>query len=139
MIKRLTDLFHKYREGILYLFFGGLTTLVNYIIYIAYFWVIDPKSTTVIPNVLAWIGAVLFAYVTNRTWVFRSEATGASAISREILAFAGARVFTLVLETAILWVTVDYLALPNLLMKLLCSVIVVVLNYVFSKLWVFKS
>jgi putative flippase GtrA len=93
----------------------------------------------VFPNILAWIGAVLFAYVTNRTWVFRSEASGGAAVAREIVTFAGARVFTLVMEIAILWFSVDYLGFPNLLMKILCGVLVVVLNYVFSKLWIFKK
>lgn len=138
MIQRLLNLYHKHSEAILYLFFGGLTTVVNYIVYLGGSWLL-PVTTTTIPNLIAWVISVLFAYLTNRLWVFRSEVRGFGPQCRELVAFAGARVFTLVLESVILWGLVDMLHWSNLLVKLGANVLVIVLNYVFSKLWIFKK
>lgn len=128
----------KYREGVLYLFFGGLTTAVNYIVYMACYYFL-PVTATTVPNLIAWVGSVLFAYLTNRTWVFRSETRGLAGYLRELASFAGARVFTLLVETAVLWLAVDSLGLPNLPVKILANILVIVLNYFLSKFWIFKK
>lgn len=138
MNTKLTELYRKHREAVLYLVFGGLTTAINYIVYAGCFLILPVVATT-IPNLIAWVVSVLFAYLTNRTWVFHSRAKGAGPITREISAFTGARVFTLVLETLLLRLTVDVLGWPNLILKLLVNVLVIVLNYLFSKLWIFKK
>lgn len=137
-MKTCREFYQKYREAILYLVFGGLTTLVNYLVYALAF-EIFPTAATALPNLLAWVVAVLFAYVTNRTLVFGSKVRGVSARLRELLSFAGARVATLLLETAILYVAVDRMRFPNLLVKLLANVLVVVLNYLLSKFWIFRK
>lgn len=138
MIKKLWELFQKHREALLYLIFGGLTTVLNYLVFVLCSRLL-PVETTTIPNLIAWVVAVLFAYATNRIWVFQSAAQGFGAVVRELAAFAGARVFTLVLEMAILWIFVDYLGLLDLVVKIAANVLVIVLNYVFSKLWIFKK
>lgn len=138
MAGKIRALYQKYREAVLYLIFGGLTTVVNYIVYLAAGNLL-PVTATTIPNLIAWVVSVLFAYFTNCVWVFRSEARGLASRARELVSFAGARVFTLLLETAILWLAVDVMGLPNLLIKLAANVLVIVLNYVFSKFWIFKK
>lgn len=133
----LLDLFKKYREVILYVFFGGLTTVVNWVSY----WLladvahVDYLWSTVIAQVLA----ILFAYVTNRTWVFESKVTGFKGVLGEMLRFFGARVVSLFLDLGCMYVGVDLLHLNDKLMKLLSNVVIVVANYVFSKLFVFKK
>lgn len=136
-MNKLRMQWEKNREALLYLFFGVLTTAVNYLVYVLVCWAL-PSFATTLPNLIAWVLSVLFAYVTNRTWVFRSAVCGAAACLREMVSFFGARVATLVLETVILWLCVDMLALPNLPIKLAANVLVIVLNYVLSKVWIFK-
>lgn len=136
MTRKLHALYCRHREGILYLFFGGLTTAVNYLTYTACWYLLLPEATTV-PNFIAWVVSVLFAYLTNRAWVFHSGARGAAALGRELASFAGARVATLLVETAILWGLVDRLGLPNLPVKLAATVLVILLNYLLSKFWIF--
>lgn len=121
-----------------YLFFGGLTTIVNYAVYAGCFW-LHPFSATTIPNVIAWVVSVAFAYLTNRRWVFQSRANGAADVLREISFFTGSRVVTLLLETATLRVCVDMLGMPNLWVKLAANVLVILLNYLFSKFLVFQK
>lgn len=136
-MEKLWLLWKKHREGLLYLVFGGLTTVVNYLVYAAACFLLPEQGTT-LPNLIAWVLSVAFAYVTNRIWVFQSRAHGLAEGLREISAFVGARVFTLVLETLVLWVLVDWMGLPNLPIKLAANVLVIVLNYVLSKFWIFK-
>ena len=122
----------KYAEQISYVFFGGLTTLVNFGVFALCFHVLH--LDTVPANVVAWIVSVLFAYITNRIWVFRSEKTGKRAILRESIAFFTARGVTLVLETALMYLFIDWLGLNDLIVKILAQLFVVVLNYFLSKL-----
>ncbi len=138
MREKLLALCQKYRDILLYLIFGALTTAVNYIAFLGLL-ALWPESTTIAPNLIAWFLSVLFAYVTNRTWVFRSQARGAAAVGREILSFFGARVFSLVLDLGIVYLFVDVLGFHPALIKLASNVIVVILNYIFSKFWIFRS
>lgn len=123
-------------ETISYLIFGVLTTAVNYLVYY-------PCRFLGIPywlaNVVAWIFAVAFAFVTNKWLVFKSKATGFKVLCREIVLFAGARLFSLACETGFLIFTVEVLRLSDLIMKLIAAVFVVIINYVFSKLFIFKK
>ena len=138
MLNKLRAVFIKHRETVMYLIFGGLTTLVNYIVYAVCCWLMPDAGTTA-PNVIAWVLAVLFAYITNRNLVFGSETHGAGPVMRELAAFSGSRIFTLVLESAILWAAVDKMGMNNLVVKLLVNVLVIVLNYILSKLIVFRK
>ena len=133
---KLKALFIKYREVISYLFFGVLTTVVNYAVYLltAPFF-----NTTTIPTAIAWVLAVIFAYVTNRIFVFHSQAKGAKALLREILSFFGARVLSGIVDVGIMWVFADHLGFNDKLMKLASNVFVVIFNYIASKLIIFRK
>ncbi len=134
---RLKQLFFKYKEYILYIFFGGLTTVVSWA---SFYICTHPLNIgTVISNIISWILAVAFAYVTNRKWVFESKTSGFRGIIREIIEFVAGRLLSLGIETVLLWITVDLCHWNNMLMKVIISVIVVVLNYIFSKLIAFRK
>ena len=125
------------KEIVAYLVFGVLTTLVNIVVY----WVAaHPLGIKTVPSsVIAWIAAVLFAYVTNRIWVFHSETTGRSGIIKEMFYFFSARLATGVIDWVFMYVTVDLLSFNDVYMKVIANVIVVILNYVASKLLIFKK
>ena len=135
-MKRIRELIVKYYDVLSYLFFGGLTTAVNYLIYLpCYNWLGLSASVS---NVIAWVVAVAFAYVTNKPFVFKSHDWSAKTVIPELTKFVGCRVASGVLETAIIFVTVDVLAWNGNWMKLITSVLVIILNYFGSKLLVFK-
>lgn len=121
------------RELILYVIFGVLTTVVNFVVY--FFFARLLGVNYIVSNILAWFFSVLFAYVTNRIWVFESKNTN---ILTEISLFFGGRIFSGVVDTGLLYLFVDILSLNDFISKLIIQVIVVILNYVFSKLIVFK-
>lgn len=129
--------YKRYKDVLLYLFFGVLTTLINLIAY----WVMGTKLciNIHISNVTAWVVAVIFAYVTNRTWVFKEHAHGAHAIGKEICSFSAGRLFTLGVEELMLLLFVDLLSFNKNVIKIIGQVAVVILNYVISKLFVFKK
>ena len=133
----LSELFQRYKSQILYLFFGGCTTLVNVAVYGLCAHMANLSTTLSI--VIAWVASVLFAYLTNRTWVFDSQAHTAEEILREIGSFFLGRSATGVLDLAIMYVCVDRLGLPDMPVKLLSNVVVIVLNYVISKLIIFSK
>ena len=127
----------KYWDVLSYLFFGGLTTAVNYIVYLPCCnWLHLSASVS---NVIAWVVAVAFAYVTNKPFVFKSHDWSAKTVWPELTKFVGCRVGSGALETAIIFVTVDVLAWDGNWMKLITSVLVVILNYFASKLLVFRK
>lgn len=137
MINTCKKLFYKYYDLITYLFFGGLTTLVNWMIYLPCYNTLGIRST--VSNVIAWTGAVVFAFLTNKPFVFRSHDWSPKTLVPELIRFAGCRVGSGVLETGILWVTVDLLCWNGNAWKGITSVLVVILNYVGSKLLVFRK
>ena len=137
MIQWALELMKKYREVILYLIFGVLTTLVNIV---SYFLLTDIAGVNyLLSNVIAWVLSVLFAYGTNRVWVFQSQAKGTAAILKEMVSFFGARLFSGGLDMGIMFVCVSLIGLPDGVIKILSNVLVIVLNYLFSKLWIFKK
>lgn len=144
-MKTIGKLLKTYREPLLYLVFGVLTTAVSFLSAGAGKWVLerlhaDGSVVATVSTVFSWICAVTFAYVTNRRFVFESRAAGRTAVLKEALAFYGGRVTTLLFETAFMWV-------GNLLfreegywwVKIAANVIILVLNYLISKLFVFKK
>lgn len=133
----LSRLLGKYRDVIVYLFFGVLTTAVNYIIYLPCYNLLELSGS--VSNAVAWMGAVAFAYLTNKPFVFQSHDWSAQAVIPELGRFLGCRLGSGVLETAIIFLTVDLLGWNGNAMKLLTSVLVVVLNYIGSKLLVFQK
>lgn len=130
------DYLKKYKDVILYLIFGVLTTIVNIVVY----WLMaHPFDFGVMPSTItAWIVSVLFAYITNRTWVFQSSAKDVEEIIKEIISFVGCRLATGVLDWVCMFVFVDILHINDLLIKCAANVLVIVLNYVASKLLIFR-
>ena len=139
------------RETILYLVFGVLTTLVNFVV----FWLMNKllgEELALFNNAVAFVAAVAFAYITNTLCVFESRSWSAEVLRREIPSFIGARLFSFGLEELLLWLSTDVLNVTRykweffgiaigglIIAKILISVLVVILNYVFSKLYIFKK
>lgn len=140
----MTELLKKYKSLILYVIFGGLTTVVDWSIsfLLYYLWGDAIEATPILlhgANVIAWVAAVAFAYVTNRIWVFESKRRGFLPILGEIAAFAGGRVLTLILQEVIMGVFCTWLGFNEYLFKIVAAVLVVILNYFISKLLVFRK
>ena len=136
-MKTLKSLFIKYYDIISYLFFGGLTTVVNYLVYLpCYNWL---HLSATVSNVIAWAVAVIFAYLTNKPFVFKSYDWSMKTVLPEFGKFLGCRVGSGVMETGIIFLTVDCLQWNGNVMKLIVSVLVIILNYVASKLLVFRK
>ena len=127
----------NYKQGILYLFFGALTTAVNIISYYASYNIF--KISNVTSTILAWALAVLFAFVTNRIFVFESKAKGFKEIIRELLAFFTCRLLTGAMDVLIMWISVDIMNWNSMLWKIISNVLVVVLNFLASKLFKIKN
>ena len=137
MLEKIKSLVQKHWDIISYLFFGGLTTLVNFVIYYpCYNWL---NISATLSNVIAWAVAVAFAYLTNKPFVFHSHDWSMKTVCPELAKFVGCRIGSGLLETALIFLTVELLHLNGTVMKLLLAVIVVILNYVGSKLLVFRK
>jgi putative flippase GtrA len=137
MIKKLKGLLLTRREVVAYIFFGVLTTLVNFVCYFALRSLFREAATPAI-NIPAQAASVLFAYFTNRKWVFESKSAGAGML-REMLAFFAARIFSVLLDIALVFLTVDILRLHEGIMKISVTFLVVVLNYFLSKFFIFNK
>lgn len=133
----MRKLLEKYWDILTYLFFGVLTSGVNYLIYLPCFNLLGWSAG--LSNVLAWIVAVAFAFVTNKPFVFKSHDWSWSTLWPELTKFVGCRIGSGVLETAILLVCVDWLGWDGNVWKLVTAVLVIVLNYIGSKFLVFKN
>ena len=133
----IQKLINRYKEVLVYLIFGALTTLVNYLVYFPlYNWL---SLSAAISNIIAWFVAVLFAYFTNKPFVFHSNNWSIAFVAQEFLKFLGCRIASGLLETVILWITVDHLAYNGNVLKILVSILVVIINFVSSKWIVFKK
>ena len=133
----LKELFTKHKEKIAYLFFGVCTTVVN----IVAFWIAGELCGlgTTTSNVIAWILSVAFAYVTNRLWVFESSAVTAQEVQKVIVSFFTCRGGTLIVDIVIMYIFVDLLHFPKMVIKVLSNVVVIIANYVLSKVVIFKT
>ena len=148
-MKKIKTLFKKYQEIILYVLFGGFTTVVN----LAVFWLLNQaigENAYLVNNIVAWFAAVVFAYITNKLWVFDSKSWAFKVVIKEISQFFLARVFSLAVEEGGLWLFVEIMEFDKLsfhllgfeftgklIAKILLAVIVVILNYIFSKFIIF--
>ncbi len=135
--RRWEPLYLKNKEMLLYLFFGGLSFLVS--IGSFAFFVYTAGTGELAGNIWSWVCAVLFAYITNRTWVFEDKARDKKGIIREIYLFFSGRIFTLIVEEAIIYAFITKLGFPAVLVKTAAQVIVIVLNYIISKMLVFRK
>lgn len=137
MMDKLKGLIFKHYDIVVYLVFGVLTTLVNYLVYLPCYNLLN--LTAAISNGLSWAVAVAFAFLTNKPFVFRSHDWSARTVVPELIGFVGTRLGSGAVETLILLITVDVLGWNGNAWKLVTSVLVVALNYVGSKLLVFKK
>ena len=137
MVQKVKALLIKYWDIISYLFFGVLTTIVNYVVYLPCYnlW----GMSAVVSNGIAWVVAVAFAYLTNKPFVFKSNDWSAKTVIPELSKFVSCRVGSGLAETLILFLAVDLMGWNGNLWKLLTNVLVVILNYIGSKFLVFKN
>lgn len=136
-MKKIKELLFKYKSFIMYAIFGVCTTLLNWASYYLFY------NIAGIPNVpstiIAWVLAVAFAFITNKLWVFESRSFEKKILLHEIWTFTAARLATGILDVGIMYLTVDVLGWNSTLWKLLSNIVVIILNYVLSKLVVFKK
>ena len=137
MVTVCMRLLSKYRELIVYVIVGVLTTIVSLLSYYLFAYTLEIQY--LISNFLSWVCAVVFAYITNKVWVFQNYDFALSNIVKEIVAFIGARIATLGVDMLIMFVMVDMLSLQDLVAKITVQVIVTILNYILSKFLVFRK
>lgn len=138
-MNKLISLYKKYEEIINYLVVGFLTTLVSLIIYygLAFTYLNPNKAIELqIANVISWIGSVLFAFITNRKFVFKSKN---KKVLNELSTFVGSRVLTLLIDIVLMFILVTSLKFNDKISKLISQVFVIIFNYIFSKVFVFKK
>ena len=137
LLRLLNPFFQKHREALMYLFFGAVTTVISWVT----FWLFEDvlQWHELVANLASWIITVLAAFLTNRVWVFGAKTKGAAAYIKQLLSFYGSRVATFIVEQVLLLIFVTWLAMNAMVIKIAASVIVVILNYVFSKLFVFAK
>ena len=136
-LKKLQPFYKKYKEQLLYLFFGGCTFLVSIFSY-----AIMNRGfgiNELIANVISWILAVIFAFFTNRIWVFQSPTQGLVPFLRQMLNFFAGRLATLGVEELIILIFITMLGFKSMVIKVIAQIVVIILNYVISKVWIFKK
>lgn len=141
MIEKIKKLYNNYKEIVNYLIIGVLTTVVSlvsfYLIRIFVF-TNDSQFDIQLANIISWILAVLFAFVTNKKYVFESKSTGYQKFL-EMIKFYVSRLTTLGVEMFVMWLLTSPLKVDDMISKIIVQFIIVILNYVFSKLFVFKK
>lgn len=133
MISRILT---KYKSVVAYLFWGVVTTLVNIGVFMLWY---KSGGNYQVGTVLAWFLSVLVAFFSNKVWVFNSHYSSVADTLREMLTFFVARIATLGIDIVVTWVGISLLGWNALLVKIIDNVIVVIANYVLSKLFVFKT
>lgn len=136
MTEKLKALLIKYREIIMYLIFGGLTTVVSFVSYYLILWL---GAHYLIAQAVSWALAVAFAFVVNKIFVFEDRDNSPWALFRQIWQFVSVRIGSGIIETVLLWLLVDVLTLNEGIAKIPVTVLTVVINYIASKLLVFKK
>lgn len=128
--------YKKHKEMLLYLFFGGLAFVVS----ITAYWVLNVGLgiNELIANVISWLVTVEFAFLTNRIWVFSAPTETAVGFIKQMMSFFGGRLVTLLIEEVILGVFITWLGFNSMLVKTTAQIIVIMLNYLISKLFIFS-
>lgn len=136
-MKNIKNLYNKYKDIIPYLFFGVCTTIINIISY----WIMayPLKLGIMISTVVAWFAAILFAYITNKKWVFHSNSNSKKDIFREFGSFLLCRLITGAIDLLIMYIFVDIIGFNDIIIKILANVIVIIINYIASKLIIFNN
>ena len=137
MLRKLGELVEKHKSILLYMSFGLLTTIVNYLVYFPLLYIVG--FTAVLSNTIAWFFAVAFSFVTNKPFVFDSHDWSLVTVLHELVGFFGCRFLTGAFETAVLFVLVDVMDMNGFTWKLLVSVVVIIFNYLSSKRIVFRK
>ena len=135
-LTKIVNWYKKHQEGMRYLIFGGISTIINIIVFVLLEYI---GLSTLVSNTLAWIISVIFAYFTNKICVFHVSLNSKKELIREISSFLGCRVFTLIIDEIYMYITIDIFNLNSILMKIISNIIVIVLNFIFSKLFIFKK
>ena len=136
-MQKIYSLVLRYWDILSYLFFGVLTTVVNYLVYLPCYNILGLSA--VVSNGIAWVVAVAFAYLTNKPFVFKSHDWSAKTVIPELSKFLGCRIGSGAAETLILYLAVDLLGMNGNLWKLLTNILVIIMNYIGSKLLVFRK
>ena len=137
MLTKINKLMVKYREPISYIFFGLGATLINIIAYEIF--ATHLGINFMVANVLAWILAFIFAFISNKLWVFNRKSWDRGVVTKEFAGFFGCRVGTGVLDSVMMFVLVGMLGIVGLYAKILVNIVVIILNYVASKFYIFKQ
>lgn len=133
----MKDMILKYKSIFAYMFFGVCTTAVNLIIYFLCARVMN--FSTIFSTVVAWFIAVIFAFVTNKAWVFESKSWKREIIGKELTSFFACRIATGILDVVVMMVTVDILLMNDVIMKVFSNILVILINYIASKLIIFRK
>ena len=142
-LKKLADWYREHREGMRYLIFGALSTIVNILTYVLFASLIlkglpSEEVRVNVSEIIAFIVALIFAYVTNKLYVFESKTKGFKELVREITSFTGCRIVTeiisILMMNAAIWFSIN-----DIFMKVVANIVVIILNFVFSKLIIFKK
>lgn len=136
MINKIKDLYYKNMQIVNYIFFGGLTTLVNFVTYFVSLRLLNIPNVP--SNLIAWLVSVLFAFVVNKLYVFRSMSLEIRIILFELFSFASVRLLTGALETFIMYIGVDVMHYNVLILKIIANIIVLLTNYFGSILIIFR-
>lgn len=148
----------KFENAIIYIFYGVVTTIINYIAHFGlrlaftdlsgigeytFGSVMSAMENSAVSSAgaatFAWVVSMVFAFFVNKFFVFEHKSTGRSEFAKEFFSFAGGRIFSYFCELAIMFICVDVMRLNELIIKLLCNVLVMILNYIFSKFLVFRK
>ena len=138
MANKLTQILKKYREQISYLFFGGLTTLVSIGSFSLFYYLII-KGNNLVSNLLSETIAITFAYLTNKLFVFNSKTATAKSFLMELISFFALRIVSSFVNVGLMYLFVDILHGMAIVWKIIVNVVIIILNYLFSKLFVFKK
>ena len=137
LIKFITKIWKKHQEAMNYLFWGGVAFVLSMVLF--YIFANMMRIYEQIANILSWTICVIFTYLTNRFFVFKSKTRGIKRIAKEFRNFITARILTLIIENIILFVMIDLLTINNMMAKLVGQFVVIVSNYGLSKLWIFQK
>lgn len=137
LLRRFQPIYKKYKEPLLYLFFGALTTVVSIFTFALFAFVFNVNE--LVSNVFSWIFSVTFAYVTNKIWVFDAKSQNSTELLKQIFSFFCSRLLTLGVEEVIILVFVIWLGFDSMKIKIIAQIVIVILNYIISKLLVFKK
>ena len=141
-LKGLASWYRKHQEGMRYLVFGALSTIVNILSYWILskliFGMLDETLKVNLSEITAFIITIIFAYVTNKLYVFKSKTSGFKNLFKEIVSFTGCRILTEFISIGLMNLAV-ILSINDLIMKIISNIVVIILNFIFSKILIFKK